>query len=46
MFNLLTLEDTIILAPEELDNVNKNLLQALKKRYESKVSFKSKPQKS
>jgi len=31
-------EDTIIVAPEDLDNVTVNLMEALKARYQGKVS--------
>ena len=39
MFQLFTIEDTIILEPQDLDNVNQRLFDALKTRYEGKVSL-------
>ena len=35
---MLTLEDTLILEPQELDDVEANLMTALRSRYEGKVS--------
>ena len=37
MFQLLTIEDTIELQPQQLDNVEASLYAELKKRYERKV---------
>ena len=39
MFSLLTVEDTIILEPQDLDHVDGKLLEALRSRYEGKVSI-------
>ena len=37
MFQLLTIEDTVILAPQELDDVEKSLYDRLAVRYQDKV---------
>ena len=37
MFQLLTVEDTIILEPQDLENVEARLLEALRERYQGKV---------
>ena len=37
MFQLLTAEDTVILAPQELDDIEKSLYDRLLVRYQDKV---------
>ena len=41
MFQLLTVEDTIILEPQDLEDVEGKLIEALLRRYERKVSYES-----
>ena len=41
MFQLLTVEDTIILEPQDLADVEGKLIEALRARYERKVGHES-----
>ena len=41
MFQLLSIEDMIVLQPMQLYDVHQSLLSALKARYQSKVCFLS-----